>query len=403
MKLDTRTVAGLKEPPPDKSDVIHFDDELPGFGLRLRSGGRRTWVVQYRVAGLTRRTSLGPAEALGVNEARKAARKILAQVLTGGDPQAERRRKREQAKITLRSVVETYLAAREGKLRSRTAFEITRYLTGERYFRALHSMPIEEIGRQHVAAQVMRIERESGAAAAIAARSALSAMFVWAMKTGVVQSNPLIGCYGPDVQPSRDRVLSDNELVTVWRACRDDNFGRIARLLILTGCRRQEVGGMAWDEFDRERGLWTIPGERTKNHRPHILPLPAAPWAIIDQVHRRTDRDLLFGDRANRGFSGWDFAKRVFDRRLGDAVAPWGLHDIRRSVATKMADLGVQPHIIEQVLNHQSGHKRGPAGIYNRSSYQHEVRAALALWADHVRMLIEGGERKVLSFPQSIA
>jgi Arm DNA-binding domain len=104
MKLNPKTIAGLKEPPAGKSDVIHFDDELPGFGLRLRAGGKRTWVVQYRVHGLTRRMTIGPPDVLGIEAARKAARKALAKVLTGDDPQEERQRRRQQAKFSFRSI-----------------------------------------------------------------------------------------------------------------------------------------------------------------------------------------------------------------------------------------------------------------------------------------------------------
>jgi integrase len=116
---------------------------------------------------------------------------------------------------------------------------------------------------------------------------------------------------------------------------------------------------------------------------------------IITSVPRLVSRDQLFGLRGD-GFTGWVKGKHALDERSG--VSAWTVHDIRRSAATRMADLGVQPHIIEQILNHQSGHKAGPAGIYNRSSYEREVRAALALWDDHVRALVEGGERKVLPY-----
>ena len=131
------------------------------------------------------------------------------------------------------------------------------------------------------------------------------------------------------------------------------------------------------------------------------MPLPPAAWAIIDAVHRRTDRELLFGERANSGYRGWHLAKRRLDGELGDSVKPWGLHDIRRTVATRMADIGIAPHVIEAALNHVSGHKAGVAGIYNRSTYSVEKRAALALWADHLRALVDGGEPTVVSFPQS--
>src|SRR5262249_21604390 len=159
----------------------------------------------------------------------------------------------------------------------------------------------------------------------------------------------------------------------------DDDFGRIVRLLILTGCRRSEVGGMAYSEFDLEAGTWTIRKERSKNGHAHRLPVLPAMSDLLITGRVRGERDGLFGDRAD-GFTQWSAAKRELDQRL--EIAAWRLHDIRRSVATKMGDIGIQPHIIEQILNHQSGHKSGVAGVYNRSNYTNEVRAALALWHD---------------------
>ena len=141
------------------------------------------------------------------------------------------------------------------------------------------------------------------------------------------------------------------------------------------------------------------PRARTKNGREHTLPLPPLAWQIINSAPHIAGRNYWFGIRS-QGFKSWGDGKADLDKALGDAVAPFVLHDIRRSVATKMADLGVQPHIIEQILNHQGGHKGGVAGIYNRSSYEREVKAALALWSDHVRALAEGGERVIMSMPE---
>ena len=117
---------------------------------------------------------------------------------------------------------------------------------------------------------------------------------------------------------------------------------------------------------------------------------------IIKDVPRMASRDHLFGARGAAGFTTWAASKAALDTRCG--VGDWRTHDIRRSVATKLADIGVGPHVIEQILIHQSGHKSGIAGVYNRSSYEREVRAALALWSDHVRALVEGGERRIVNF-----
>ena len=139
---------------------------------------------------------------------------------------------------------------------------------------------------------------------------------------------------------------------------------------------------MCWSEFNFEQGTWTLPASRSKNNRAHTLPLLPAMLAIIKAVPRMASRDQLFGQRAN-GLTAWSRGKAELDRRSG--VKNWTTHDIRRTVATRMADLGIVPHVIEQILNHQSGHKAGPAGIYNKSSYEREVRSALALWHDHLR------------------
>jgi integrase len=153
---------------------------------------------------------------------------------------------------------------------------------------------------------------------------------------------------------------------------------------------------MCWLEFNKDVTSWTLPAQRSKNGREHTLPLAPMAQAIIESVPRMARRDQLFGVRAG-GFTAWTVGKLALDARCG--VSDWTVHDIRRSVATGMVDIGIQPHIIEQVLNHQSGFKSGIAGVYNRSSYEREVRAALATWADHVRALVEGGERKVLMMP----
>src|SRR5262249_11694482 len=142
---------------------------------------------------------------------------------------------------------------------------------------------------------------------------------------------------------------------------------------------------------------WTIAALRAKNGRAHTLPLPSMALEIIRSVPARVGRDHLFGERSDRGFTEWALKKHDLDAKLGESVRPWKLHDLRRTAATGMADIGVQPHIIEAVLNHISGHKVGVAGIYNRSSYEREVKAALALWNDHVRSITaEGGGRKIL-------
>jgi integrase len=402
MKLDAKTVAALKLD--GKQDAIFFDDAMPGFGFRLRlSAGelRRTWVCQYKRAGATRRITLGSADVLGVEAARTTAKKILAKVALGEDPQANRRDRRDKDRLSFRGVVEDFLAAKEREVRPRTHFQLKRYLTGP-YLKAFHTMPLDRVNKRDIASRILTIAHENGPAVAREVRGALSGYYAWCMQMGLAEANPTIGTRRPKTNEPRERVLDDGELVTIWKACGDDDYGRIVRLLILTGCRRAEIGDMRWSEIDLERGTFTIPATRSKNHRQHVLPLMPAMREIITGVPRMASRDQLFGLRA-AGFTAWSWkeSKPALDERSG--VRDWTVHDLRRTVATKMADIGVQPHIIEAALNHFSGHRGGIAGVYNRSTYEREVRNALATWHDHLRALVEGGERKVLNFQPSQA
>jgi len=402
MKLDAKTVAALKLD--GKTDAIHFDNEMAGFGFRLRlgAGGKvlRSWIVQYKRAGATRRLLLGSAAVLGAEQARGMAKKVLARIALGEDPQADRLDRRGKDRITLSGVINEYLAAKQREVRPRTLQAVTIYLTGD-YFRPLHAMPVDKVSRKDIASRLLVITREHSSIVAGRARAALATFFVWAMQCGLVEHNPIIGTLKPKEGTPRERVLSDGEMAAIWRACKDDDYGRIVRLMVLLGARRQEIGGSRWSEIDLERGIWTLPAARSKNKRAHALPLMPMARDIIAGVAHMVSRDHLFGVHSEHGFSAWDKGKQALDERSG--VSPdWTLHDIRRTLSTRLHDLGVAPHVVEQILNHQ-GHRGQVGGTYNKSFYEREVRAALALWCDHIRTLVEGGERKVIPYAPATA
>ena len=295
---------------------------------------------------------------------------------------------------TFANVAADFLKAKEPNVRPATFRELRRYLTGS-HFRALHRLPLDTIARKDIAGALVKID---GAPTSARAKAAVSEFFTWALKSGLVDANPVINTPDRRQPAPRSRVLTDAELAAIWRACADTDYGRAIRLLILTGCRRQEVGSMTWTEIDRDAGTWTIPAARAKNGRQYVLPLPPAAWTIIDGTSHRRGRDFLFGDRSAKGFSDWHDGKVALDARVGDAVAPWRTHDLRRTVATGMSEIGIQPHIVEVVLNHQSGFKGGVAGVYNRAAYTKEVRAALDSGPSTLRALAEGGEPKIVRF-----
>jgi len=414
--LDRATVARLALDK-GKTDQIIFDADMKGFGFRLRKDGdrlRRSWIVQYRIKRHTRRFKLGDYPTVTADQARKQAQTILAKVHLGTDPQSEREAERANGSRTLRAVANQYLEMKELQVERNefraSSYRVTKlYLTGK-YFAPLHASAITDVTVADVAGRLNAINRDSGTVTAGRARSALSSMFTWAMRQGYMgpnPHNPVAVTENPDDGASRDLALSDIELVQVWRAAGDDAFGKIVRLLILTGARREEIGGLRQSEINRDAGTITLPSERVKNRREHVLPITPLAAQIIDSVPQLVERDHLFGARSTNGFNGWDAAKKALDERLAGKLkgksAAFRLHDLRRSVATWMAEHGdVEPHIIEAVLNHVGGHKAGVAGVYNRSKYARQIRAALSLWDDHLRSLIEGGERKVVSFPHAI-
>jgi len=313
MNLTAKSVAALKLD--GRRDLIVFDETLKGFGYRLRlshDGKRvlRSWIVQYKRAGASRRLSLS-ADAITVEAARVWAKKNLAKVHLGEDPALDKRERRDKDRLSLRSVIDEYLAAKQREVRPHTLRQVTRYLTGP-YFKPLHGMPVDQVTRKDVASRLIVITREHGSIVASRARAALSTFFVWCLQTGLVEHNPIVGTMKPKEGKPRDRVLTDSEQAAIWRACGDDDFGKIVKLLILLGCRRAEIGGMRWSEFNdpRQPTAWTLPAERSKNGKAHTLPIMPRVAEIISTVPRMANRDQLFGTRSDGGFSTWDMRSK---------------------------------------------------------------------------------------------
>ena len=258
----------------------------------------------------------------------------------------------------------------------------------------MHKLGINEVTRAHVAQRLAVIREETSDVTAGRARAALAAFFTRSMQEGLCESNPTIGTRPQAEKPQRDRVLSDDELRAIWNACQDDDFGRAVKLLILTGARRSEVGGLRWSEIHDD--AIHLPAERCKNGRAHVVPLTAMARQIIETIPQRVGRDMVFGERAEIGLTAFQHGKAD----LRDGCAPWRLHDLRRTVATGLGNLGVRPDIIELVLNH-AAHRGGISGVYNKSVYVREVRTALMMWSDHIASIVTGDALKVVAFPQT--
>lgn len=380
-KINMRTVAGLA-PGSYVSDAI-----VQGFGVRRQKDGAY-YYLRFRKNGVQQMRSIGRhGSPWTPDTARNEAKRLLGAVVGGDDPFAQ--------PLTTESFgheVIRYLERKRQAMKSRAFEEVERHLTN--HAAPLHRLRLGEIDRRVIAQRLGEIETASGPVARNRVRSSLSAFFSWAVTEGLLDANPVQGTAKLDEGGSRERTLTPEELRELWAVLDAEpnaQYADITRLLILTGQRREEIGGLRWSEI--ERGSIVLPPERTKNSRQHEVPLSRQAKAILERQSKRKGRDFVFGI-GELGFSGWSDCKARLDQALlalrrktnrkAKAMPDWRLHDLRRTCATGMAEFGVQPHIIEAVLNHVSGHKAGVAGIYNRARYAGEMRDALQRWADHL-------------------
>lgn len=403
MNLTTQKVTALALEA-GETDRIWFDDAVPGFGLRIRESGSRAWIFQYKLGQQQRRLVIGQVSAIKPARAREIAGEYHAKVKLGFDPAAEKRRRIQQASHTFGVLVERYLRYQENELRPGSYREIVRHL--RTHAKPLHKLALDAVDQPTITDLLDKIAKDSGPVTHNRVRSTMSAMFAWGMRAGVAFANPAINTNKRDESP-RERVLPGTELRLVWRALDTSNgqYATIIKLLTLTGQRMNEIAGLCWSEIDFDRGLITLPGSRTKNARPHEVPMAASVRALLKAQPQTEGRDFVFG-RGSGPFSGLSRCKEALDKRItelngGKPLPAWVHHDLRRSVATGMADIGIQPHIIEAVLNRVSGHKGGIAGIYNRAQYGAEKALALVRWDEHITALVRGDKSNVTALKRA--
>ena len=386
-----------------KRDVIIFDDAMPAFFVRVFESGKASFGVQFRVGHQQRRMSLGPVVPRALAEARRLAHEALAKARLGQDVQADKKAAAAKQRINLGVLIPRYIAARRGELRARTLSETERYLNGP--WRPLHDMAIDAIGREDIVKVLNEFENSRGATSADRAKAALGGLYAWALDR-YCQINPTLGIRGRSKNGARTRTLSATELVGVWNACLDDDFGRIVKLLILTGQRRNEIGDLSWAEINTTAKQIDLPEERTKNRKPHIVPLSQQARAVLKVVERWEGRAHLFGWGETRGYQGWSKSKDEMDARITaarkqlgtkDAMPTWTLHDLRRSFATLMSEKRIASRdVVELILNHVSGTRGGVAGVYDRSLLLDERRRALSMWGETVEALVQGRTARVV-------
>jgi len=247
---------------------------------------------------------------------------------------------------------------------------------------------VAAILRRDIAALMSTIASRNGATAANCMLGSLSGYFTWLIREGLIEgANPAAYVNKAVASKSRDRVIAPEEFRTIWSALGDSDYADVFRILVYTAARKTEIGSLRWSEIDFDAAEIRLPGARTKNGKPHVIPL-SAPALTILKARPQNGRDFVFG--YGKGFTGWAWAKAALDERTGP-LEPWVLHDLRRFFSTNAHDkLGVPPHIVEACLGHVSGFKSGVSGVYNKATYLDERRRALEKWAAFLEGIIAG-------------
>jgi integrase len=420
-------------PAPGAKDQLAFDTDCRGLGVRATIGGSRVFLVQWvdAATGRKQREPLGTWGGITLAQARAAARARLGRVAQGINPATERATSkaedqrqrlaaaaaREEARFTLDMLITDWARLHLSGKRARYAAEAERALRVA--FAAYLARPASAL--THAAVTAVLDKLASGGKAPIAGRTMAygRACYGWAVKRRRLALNPFAGL--PAIEggnPSRDRVLTDAEIGAIWRAAGavGHPFGPIARLLLLTAQRREEVSALRWSELAADLSTWTLPGARAKNGRAHVVHLAEPARAILARVPHIGGQDLVFSVTGTTPPSGFSKAKLALDaamvrdagesaavlehagRRRGassktvnaDVAQGWRFHDFRRTAVTWLAGAGFPPHVADRLLNHIGGSIQGVAAIYQRGEFLAERKAALSAWGAHVLQCGEG-------------
>ncbi|SFP35436.1 tyrosine-type recombinase/integrase [Tranquillimonas alkanivorans] len=406
--LTTRSIEALK-PDPDRR-VEHPDPALPGLYLQLQTSGAKSWAVRYRMAGKSKKLTLGKWPAMGLADARAAAAEALEEVAQGRDPALKKKATkaaRLEAQLTERDKVRTLVEQFDRRhLSTLKSGAEARRLLYRHVVPVWGNRDVHEITRRDVVELLDGLMDTGRGVTANRTLAVVRKLFAWAVERDVLQVAPTAGLKPPAKEVPRDRVLSDAELRLFWRACEavGQPWGLLGQVLVLTAQRLREVAEMTYDELDGD--LWHLPPARTKNARPHSVPLSRPALEILDRMDRIGDTSLIFTTNGARPVSGFSKARDRIHRKMEEIAAeesgervdlqPWRFHDLRRTAATGMARLGVPVRVTESVLNHVSGTGGGIVGIYQRHDFSDEKRQALEAWARFVSGLAEGHSDNVV-------
>jgi integrase len=379
------------------------DGKIAGLYLVLQPSGAKSWALRYRAAGVPKKLTIGTYPGIGVAAARARAQKALAQVVDGNDPAAAKKAAREAAKAAAKAAedrvedvvdgyVARYLTRKVGPGWAREAERLLRReivpLWGERR--------LSEITPRDLGKRLGEIAERGAPITANRTLAAFRRMCRWASSAtvAIIETDPCRGVEMPAEEHSRERVLSDHEIQLAWNAFQSaGTFGQMCKLLLLTRSRREEARAMTWNEVDLDHTVWLIPGTRTKNGKPHEIPLSSTAVEILrglKRIERKRGPDgrpqpaFVFTVTGNAPLGGISEERGQLNAKIVELmraeaiargedpagiVAPdWTLHDLRRTVATNLQKLGVRLEVTEAVLGHKGASRAGIVGVYQRYS-----------------------------------
>ena len=388
--LVANTIDAIK---PGRDRQEFHDAAMRGLSFIVQPTGTRTWAFRFRHNGQRRKIVLGTYPELSLANARTRAGEVIA------DPDKALQVKPDAADADLVADVWTRYVALH--LNNR---ELVRESSAKRFQQLFEStiLPkwkgrrIGEVGKREVV-EVLDAAQARGISARNSTRTVLSSFFNWAAGRALIEDSPLAGVKKLE-ERSRDRVLSDAELKTIWHGCERMGFvfGPMFQLLMLTGARRDEIASLEWSEVDTESRYITIPKERTKTDSEHAIYLNDEALAIIEKLPRLADCKFVFSTTGDSPSSGFSKAKALLDK-IAPTAKPWRLHDLRRTFSTGLVPLGVSEITIEKCLNHTL---KGPLGVYNRHDYAAEKKRAWEAWGDHVAGLVNAESNVVTLQPK---
>jgi integrase len=386
------------------------DTKAPGLRHTVQPSGARSWEWRFRWAGRPAKATFGSYPPIDLKTARDLGRKAAADLASGVDPRAKKRDAKVAARETskpeldeIERVVGLFIA-RYARPKNRSWAESERLLKAE-VVSQWRGRALSSIRRRDVVALLDRIIDRGSPVTANRVFSNFRRLCGWCVERELLEVSPCAGLKAPSPEQSRDRTLSDDEIRAAWKAFEAVGypFGTLAKLLLLTGQRLREVAAAPWSEFDLEGKVWRLPKERSKTGVGHEIPLCDAVLRILESLPRIEPARFLFTLSGVKALDDFSKGKLRIDARMLTelrrerqdetvALEHWTLHDLRRSLASGMASLGIAPHVVEAVLGHRGGVVSGIARIYNRFDYRSEKAAALERWADHVERLATGAE-----------